>query len=175
MKKILIPLMALASLGLFAQKSQLNQLFDKYSGKEGYTSVYITKYMFDLFAEISNEQDEKEFREVTSNLNAIKILIANEEIGDQGKSAFTQEVRSILPQNEYKEMMVVKEGPETITFLVRENQGRISELVMTLEGGSEQMVLFLEGDISLKDLSKLSQTMNVEGFEHLEKIDDEKK
>ena len=71
--------------------------------------------------------------------------------------------------------MVVKEGPETITFMVRENQGRISELVMTLEGGSESLVLFLEGDISLKDLSKLSQSMNVEGFEHLEKIENEKK
>ena len=50
MKKLAIILLAILPMLGMAQESQLNALFNKYSGQDGYTSVYITSYMFGMFS-----------------------------------------------------------------------------------------------------------------------------
>lgn len=66
--------------------------------------------------------------------------------------------------------MIVKDGSETITFLIHEKKSVISEFVMLIEEKEEVALIFLEGDIDLNRLSKLSKSMKVTGFEHLDKI-----
>ncbi|CAN0298878.1 unnamed protein product, partial [Chrysoparadoxa australica] len=55
-----------------AQNSVVQQLFDKYSGQEGFTSVHISSYMFELFSKF--DQEDKELQEITRSLKSIKIL-----------------------------------------------------------------------------------------------------
>ena len=74
MKKIVFLLILALPILSYAQESQLNTFFEKYSGKDGYTSVYITKYMFELFKKIDNTQKDKEFNEAVTRLKSIKIL-----------------------------------------------------------------------------------------------------
>ncbi len=171
-KTIIMLLVVLSPVWLMAQNSKLNDFFDKYSGQEGYTSVYITKYMFELFAKISDEQEDKEFKEMTSKLNAIKILVADslKELRNGGK--FQKELLQILPKTNYKDLMIVKEGRQNIRFLIREEKSKISELVMIVTGDDDPVLMFLEGDIDLKSISKMSKSMTIKGFEHLEKVDD---
>lgn len=173
MKKVIIMLLVVLSpVWLLAQNSKLNDFFNKYSGQEGYTSVYITKYMFELFAKISDEQEDKEFKELTSNLNSIKILTADSLMEARNGGKFQKELLQILPKTNYKELMIIKEGKQDIRFLIREEKSKISELVMIVTGQGEPVLIFLEGDINLKNISKLSKSMKIKGFEHLEKIDD---
>ena len=172
MKKIIIILLVVLSpIWLFAQNSKLNDFFDKYSGQEGYTSVYITKYMFELFAKISDEKEDKEFKELTSKLNAIKILTADSTMEVRNGGKFQKELLQILPKSNYKDLMIIKEGKQDIRFLIREEKSKISELVMIITGQGEAVLIFLEGDIDLKNVSKLSKSMKIKGFEHLEKVD----
>ena len=49
-KLIFIMAVTIFTMQGMAQESQLNKIFDKYSGQEGYTSIHITSYMFELFA-----------------------------------------------------------------------------------------------------------------------------
>lgn len=171
-KVIIIILVVLSPTILIAQNSKLNDFFEKYSGQEGYTSVYITKYMFELFAKISDEQEDKEFKELTSNLNSIKILTADSLMEVRNGGKFQKELMQILPKTNYKELMIIKEGKQDIRFLIREEKNKISELVMIVTGQGEPVLIFLEGDINLKNISKLSKSMKIKGFEHLEKVDD---
>ena len=174
MKKIALILFLCLPLLANAQQSQLNSFFEKYSGKEGYTSVYITKYMFDLFKKIGNASEEKEFNDITTRLKSIKILIVDSVTNVNSKVKFQHELLSVLPKDIYKELMIVKEGSETISFLFRGEGDKISEFVMTVVGKDSPTLILLEGDIDLKQLSKLSKTMNIEGFEHLDKVDEKK-
>jgi len=155
---------------LLAQNSPVDRLFDKYSGKEGFTSVYISKYMFNLFSEINSGDDE--FGQVVKGLNGIKILTTDSPI--QGVN-FHKEIMKELPAKDYKELMVIKEKDQDIKFLVKEVGGKITELLMII-GGVDNALICIQGDnINLKNISNLSKSMNIEGLENLEKIEEKGK
>ncbi len=155
-----------------AQNSALNDLFEKYSGKDGYTSVYITKYMFNMFKDVENKTEEGDFEKVATKLNFIKILTFDDGANKTAKENFSNDLLSKLPKSSYKEIMVIKEGSETIKFLFKEGSNKNSELVMLVSGSDDPVLLFMEGDIKMSDLSKLSKTTNIDGFEHLKKVDE---
>ena len=67
--------------------------------------------------------------------------------------------------------MTVKDKDNDMKFLIKEEAGVITELLMVIHGETEFFLLSLIGDIDLKQISKLSKSMAIDGFEHLNKID----
>jgi hypothetical protein len=165
MKRLIIILSLIAIAGSsMAQKSPVDKLFEKYSGKEGYTSVYISEYMFTLFSSIKSE--DKEFNEVVKGLSGIKILATDSPV----KINFHSEIMKDLPQKDYKELMVIKEKDQNMTFLIKDKGGKIVELLLIV-GGSENVLISIQGsDINLKNISNLSKSMNIDALEALENI-----
>ena len=158
----------------FGQTSATDKLFDQYSGKKGYTSVYITHHMFDLFSKIETDEEDEEFMDVVSGLNGIKILTLSDEFQTPEKSLrFYKMIQESLPENEYKELMIVKEEEEEVKFFIREKGDKITELLMIVKDKKESLFLTLSGDIDLKKISKLSKSMKIDGLEHLDKIEEE--
>jgi len=171
MKRITLTFFMFISLLTTAQETPALKFFDKYSGQEGYTSIYITKYMFDFFEKVSNDDEDKEFHEITSKLNAIKILTLDSAINADKSVKFNSELSQNLPKSDYKQMMVVKDGKQTINFIIKEKSNKISEFLMIVYGDGDPVLIILEGDINLKNISKLSKTMDINGFKYLDKID----
>lgn len=173
MKKIIINfVLTVCSIAIYAQNTAVDRLFDKYSGKDGFTTVYVSKYMFNLFAQIeSDDEDFNEFEEVVSKLNSIKILASD---GTEALSGinFYNEIMNELPVKEYKELMRIKEKDQDMKFLIREDNGNINELLMVVGGLRENVLISIQGNIDLETISKLSKTMNIEGMENLEKIEE---
>ena len=168
MKKVILSLLILLlTTTLFAQRTPVDDLFDKYSGKEGFTSVYITSYMFSMFSDL--ETDDPEFDALVKNLKAIKILATDETYN--GNANFYKEIVDKLPMSEYKELMVVKEKDQDVKFLINEKNGRIIELLLIAGGKDENALISIQGNIDLKNISKLAKTMQIDGLEHLEEID----
>jgi len=169
--------LATALLGFtFALQAQsiMDNLFEKYSGSEGYTSVYISKYMFDMFRndETSQKPDEDELEKVISKLEGIKILVTDDDPATPAPVNLYREIMKLIPSSAYKEVMVVKEKDKDIKFFVKENKDkRVSELLMIIGGTDESVLISIVGDIDMKNISKLAKTMNVEGMENLEKIE----
>ncbi|MDY0253996.1 MAG: DUF4252 domain-containing protein [Tenuifilaceae bacterium] len=150
---------------LFAQKSPVDKLFDRYAGKEGYTSIFISEYMFTLFANL-NEAD-KEFQDVVKGLSGIKILATDKQNLDVD---FHKEVMNELPANDYKELMVIREKDQNLTFLIKDIKGKIVELLLIV-GGSDNVLISIRGsDINLQNISKLSKSMNIDALGPLENI-----
>ncbi len=168
MKKVIVHLIfLLMPCMLFAQKTPVDELFDKYSGKEGFTTVYITSYMFSMFTNL--ETDDPEFDDLMKNLKAIKILATDETYS--GNANFYKEIIDKLPMDQYKELMVIKEKDQDVKFLVNEKDGKIIELLLIAGGKDENALISIQGNIDLKNISKLSKSMQIEGLEHLEEID----
>jgi hypothetical protein len=160
---------------ILAAQSPADKLFDKYSGQDGYTSVYITQHMFGLFADVETEEDESGFMDLVKNLDRIKILAVDDESKELNQSVnFYDEIMKNFPEGIYEELMVVKKKDQDVKFYVLKDGNKIVELLMIAGGVDDNVLISIQGDIDLKTISKLSKTMNLEGMENLENIEDEK-
>jgi hypothetical protein len=169
MKRVLTGgLFFILALGVFGQKSAVDEVFDRYSGKEGYTTVYISSFMFNLMNSLEVDDPEyNEFKKATAGINSIKILTQE---GD-GSAPFGKELISMLPRSEYKEMMVVKEEDEEVLFLAREQGGRISEFLLIVSGGGEDALIAIQGDIDLESIASIASGLDMPGIDNLEDMD----
>ena len=173
--KIAMAIFALTSFGLNAQ-SPADELFDKYSGMDGFTSVYITQHMFSLFADIETDGDEDEFIELVKNLKCIKIISVDDESKELNSEVnFYDEIMNDMPEANYEELMIVKKKGQDVKFLVRKEDKNIKELLMIVGGVDDNTLISIQGDIDLKTISKLSKTMKIKGMENLEDIEEDEK
>ena len=158
-----------------AQKSPVDKLFDKYSGKDGYTTVYITKYMFQMFKNTDqmNSGDAADFNKVLGKLDNIKILAVDDDSKIEGKVNFYDEIMKELPRDQYNELMVVKDKDSDVVFLAREKDGVIVELLLIAGGSSnsDNVLISIQGVIDLENIAKLSRGLGIEGMESLERMD----
>ena len=133
---------------------------------DGYTTVSISQSMFELFSSIANDKDDQDFKNITSRLTGIKILSCEAKGGAKNGQEFYHEVIRNLPQPEYQVLMDINDGGEPVKFLIKKQGNKTTELVMAV-GGAEPCLMVLQGDIDLKQISKLSKSMNIKGFDHL--------
>jgi hypothetical protein len=163
---------------LNAQNSSAIALFDKYSGKDGFTTVSISKELFGMFADMNTDDpDAKEVKAMMEQLDGIKILMY--ETNDStntgaGLAGFKSEI-SKLQTSGYTELMVVKQTNEEVKFLVMKKGDKIGELLLVINGDKEAGFISITGTIDMATIGKLSKTMNFEGMDKLEQLNEEKK
>lgn len=171
MKKLLLLAFAIMPFLAMAQESPALKFFDKYSGKKGYTSVYITKHTFDFFAKITSEDEGEAFKENISGINTIKVIINEAPSNSLAENLFYKELLPSIPKTTYDEILLVKEDEQVYQFFAKELNDKISEFLLVAYGPDENILVIIDGDIDLKRLSKLSGTMKIEGFDRLGDID----
>ncbi|UCH13964.1 MAG: DUF4252 domain-containing protein [Bacteroidales bacterium] len=172
MKRIIVFIVsAIIAINIQSQ-SPADKVFDKYSGMEGFTTVYITKYMFDLFKDVENGEVSDEMQEAISRLNSIKILASDDDPGTKTSINLYNEVMKNLPKEEYKELMVIKEKDEKVEFLIREKNKKIIELLLLVDSPDESVMISIQGDnIDMKNIGKITKSMNIEGMEKLDNME----
>ena len=168
---IVMLLTFLISVSAMSQKDPVDRIFDKYSGQEGYTTVYISSKMFSLFAEI--DPDDQELQDMMNGLKSIRILASDDsdESGGDGIN-FYKEVMKDLAVEKYEELMVVKDGNQDLKFLIREENGKIVELLLVGGGDGDNVLISIRGIIDMKNIGKIGKALDVEGLENIEKIDE---
>ena len=171
-KLVLIIAILVTPLMSFAQGG----LFDKYEDMEGVGSGVVNSKMFQMISSIEIDMDDPEAAamfEMIKKIKSLKFLTT----GD--KSISTQ--------------MSFKDGNQTVKFYVREgaNSNEVKELLMFVNGLKEltkdsdisingekreieTVIVSLLGDINLKEISKITKSMNIPGGEHLKKAGDKK-
>jgi len=165
MKRIIIGgMLIMLTLFTMGQNSAVDKVFDKYSGKEGYTTVHISSFMFNMLNSLETDDPEfDEFKKATAGIQSIKIL--TQDGGDS--EAFGAELLEMLPRSEYKEMMVVKDQDEDVLFLAREENGKITEFLLIVSGGGEDALIVIQGDIDLESIASIASGLDMPGFENL--------
>jgi len=167
-RTIIMSVMFLLGTLAFGQQSAVDKVFDKYSGKEGYTTVYISSFMFNLLNSLEVDDPEyNEFKKATSGIKSIKILTQD---GSDSES-FGKELLAMLPRSEYQEMMKVKDQEEEVLFLAKESGGKISEFLLIVSGGSDDVLIAITGDIDLESLSSIASGLDIPGMENLDELE----
>jgi len=188
-KLILILAIAILPIASFAQS-----IFDQFEDLDGVTSVVVNQNMFKLLSRIdveTNDPESQEYINMIENLTSLKVLTT----GDEAiSSKMKGEVDRYLKRSKLQELMRVKDGEQTVKFYIKEgkNEDHVSELLMFITGLKEvtkdadvtinghkrefeTVLLTLTGDIDLKQISKLTNQMDIPGGKQLEKAGKEKK
>jgi len=179
MKKLVFSLAILAFLmaSLYTNaQSPVDKIFEKYAGQEGFTSVNVSKEMFQMIQQMAagsaNDTSMKDLKVIMEQLSGLKVLSFHFDSTKISKAVSVyNEFSSLFPASSYKELMTVNEGREYIKFLTKQDaSGKIAEMVMLAKDKNEVTVLSLTGNIDLSYLSKLSKGMNIHGMENFQKI-----
>jgi hypothetical protein len=173
---VIVVMMALGAGSLFAQNSAALSLYDKYGGKEGYTTVSISKDLFAMFAEMeTTDTNMQEVKAMMNQLDGIKVLMyETEDPANAELAKFKGEVSKIQTQG-YTELMVVKQSNEEVKFLTMKKGDKIGELLLIIVGEKEAGFVSITGNIDMKTIGQLSKTMNFEGMEKLNELNKEEK
>ena len=166
MKKFIIILgLVFMSLPFYAQNKAIDELFDKYAGRDGFTSVNING---GLLALASWVEDDKDTKSMLKDLNHVRILTM-EDHSDKNVN-FYNELIANIPVKDYQELMTVKEKGQDVKFLVKQSGGFIYELLMIV-GGEDNALISITGKINPKNLAKM-QGIIKSGEQHEEKQDE---
>lgn len=168
-KPIIFLLLILTSQLAFGQEDAISKFFNKYSDDENFTNIYISQRMFSMFSEIPVDENEKEVMEAINSLEGLRILSSDSVDGMK----LYKEAFKTLNAKSFEELMVIRDGNQELKFLIRESGGKIRELLMLSGEESSFFILSIVGNIDLKQISKLSKTMDVKGMENLENLKDE--
>ena len=172
MKKIsiLLVIMLLPTLNMFAQNDIISTLFSQYAEDENFTKVTVSSKMFQLFTNIEpGDKDEEEILDAISKLKGLKVL-ASDSVANP-RQLFDNVVKKITSEK-YEELMEVKDADEDMKFMIKETKGVISELIMVIGGNRRFVLISLYGEIDLKNISKLSKSLNIKGMEYLQHVND---
>lgn len=182
-KLVLIIAIALSPVVTFGQS-----LFDKYEDLDGVTSVVVNQKMFNMLAQIDVQTDDPEadeFLNMVKKLDNLKVLTTGDaKVSGQMKA----DVDKYLKTANLEELMRIKDGDQTVNFYVKngKDENHVKELLMFVNGLKEltknqditingekreveTVLLSLTGDIDLRQVSKLTNKMNVPGGKQLEK------
>jgi hypothetical protein len=154
---------------LSAQQDPVQSLFEKYAGKEGFTSVYLTGDLLKMASQIDSKDKNME---ILAKISEIKVLAQECEEGKPAGLNFHDQIWPALDKSAYKELLIVKDKDEDVKMLARENGKFITEFLIIVSGSDENVLVQIKGNLSLDEMNKLSNTFDIKGFEELKKLDE---
>ncbi len=172
--KIIVITLLLLPASIFAQ-SEIDNLYKKYAGEDGFTSINISPEMFKFLSSIDmsdSANEVKQSQNVMEQLDGLKILVY-EQPEDKAYIDFYKEIKNSLPLSDYAELMSIQDSESNIQFLIKKaGKNRISELLMIVKGDKEVLIMSMTGDIDMNTISDISNSLDVKGMENLDKLND---
>lgn len=169
MKKSFLLLTALfLTIAIQAQTNPVDEMFNKYSEKDGFTIVTISSRMFGMFANLDSENPDTD--NLIRRLKSIRILSVEDTLLNINLN-FYSELSKKLDMSVYEELMVVKEGHDVTKFLIKENGNLISELLVIVGGPGGNSLISIKGDLSMKNISDLSKNVGIQELKTLEELE----
>jgi hypothetical protein len=171
MKKLIL-LITLICLGpsIQAQTNPIDEMFNKYSEKDGFTIVTISGKMFSMFANM--DEENKDADNVITKLKSIRILSVEDTLLNVNLNFYT-ELSKKLDMAVYEDLMLVKEGKDITRFLIKQTRNIISELLIVTGGPGGNSLISIKGDLNLKSISELSESVGIDELKSLDKIEKE--
>jgi hypothetical protein len=133
-------------------QSSYSQFFDKNKNTHGVESFTISTSLFRFFL----DSDEQELKDLLNKLDEVSFFIA-----DSTTPALASELEKTLPEKEYKELMVVKNGASTVRFKAKEKSDKVNEVVMIVTEPNSLVVMCIKCDITFKEAKALASSVNI--------------
>lgn len=136
------------------QKS-IDKLFEKYAGKDGFTTVTISGDLLKLAASLDNDKNEE--NSFPATITEIRILTQD----DDGITTdnFYSEVMKDINLGDYEEFMRVKESNQDLRMLIRAEGNKIKEFLLVAGGDEDNAIIQIKGMMTFSEAKKISENM----------------
>lgn len=163
MKRIILVLALFVAPFLVNAQDFIDDIFSKYSGKDNFTSIVVSKDLFDFAFTLDNDKDMEKLKGKISDL---KILISENQ--SEGNVGFTNEIRDNISKNSYLSLMEILDGKNKVNFYVKKNNDKIIHLLLLATEKEKEVLLSIKGEFTMKELAEIGKDSNVNGsFHHL--------
>lgn len=163
MKRMVFTLVIAAlATALYGQKDPLDDFFDNYSEREGYSSVIINGNIFGLLRAVDDDPDLEELdRKVTS----VRIVSRKGSLR-AGDAGLLSEIGKVIRRGRYEELMTVRDHDSDLRFMVKSRGDVITELLV-VSSGQNEAVIQVCGKLTREDVERMSEG-NGDGHARLE-------
>ena len=158
MKRIVLLVMAVAFPAfIMAQNSAVDKLFNKYSGKDGVTTVSISPELFQIVKAMDIEEiDDADIP--FDKIASVKILTIEDE--DQWEDVnFYTEIEKDLDVSNFQEVMTVNDGGEMVRIWMKVEKNEMSEFLLIV-GGDDNVLVYITGNFNMDDLEELAESVD---------------
>lgn len=152
--------------------SNAQSQFDKFEDIDGVSSVIVNQKAFELMSKIGAETDD-EYLDLIKNIKTLKVFATEDpNVAKQMRA----EADRYLKNGNLEELMRVKDKDDNVKIYVREgsNENFVKELFMFVnnasDGNNETVIISLTGNIDLRQVSKLTDKMDLPGGDELKKV-----
>jgi len=150
MKRLLIFIvLTITATLVFGQKS-IDDLFERYAGKDGFTTVTINGNLLKLAHCFGDNDDENS---LPVNISEIRIL-AQDNDSMKVENFYKMVIRDIDLKN-YDEFMRVKESDQDLRMLVRSEGNKFKEFLL-IAGGKDNALIQIKGNMTYEEAKKFS-------------------
>jgi hypothetical protein len=158
MKRIVLLVMAVAFPAfIIAQNSAVDKLFNKYSGKEGVTTVSISPELFQIVKAMDIEEiDDADIP--FDKIASVKILTIEDEEQWEGVNFYT-EISEDLDVSNFEEVMTVNDGGEMVRIWMKVEENEVSEFLLIV-GGDDNVLVYITGNFNMNDLEELAESVD---------------
>ena len=189
MKKLLITLCAI----LISNITLAQSVFDKFEDNDEVTTVVLNQRMFKMLASFDIDLDDPEDQKTLDAIKKVKSIkifsTGNSQIASEMKTSVNKHIKS----SKLDELMRIKDGDINVKFYVLEGKDEfhVKELLMYMTGlkeitkgeievngkkrDVEAVIITLTGDIDLREVAKMTESIDMPGGEQLKKATKSKK
>jgi hypothetical protein len=150
-KHLLILVLSVLAITAPAQKS-IDNLFDKYAGRDGFTTVTINGALLKM-AEWFGQDEGDDI--LPGHISQIRILSQDDE--HMKVDNFYTSVINDLDMSKYEEFMRVKSTDQDLRMLVRTDGDKFKEFLL-IAGGDENAIIQIKGSMTMSDAKKFSES-----------------
>ncbi|WP_343764751.1 DUF4252 domain-containing protein [Gangjinia marincola] len=152
------------------------QNFDKYENMKDVKSMVVTSKMFKLLTKIdldSNDPETQQYIDLIENLDNIKVFATESQ---SLRSQMKADVTSYLSSSSLDELMRFNDDGKSVKLYSKpgKNSDYVKEVFMFIDGIEDgkpmSVVVQIKGDLSLKQIGRLAEDLNITGADQLKKV-----
>lgn len=158
MKRVLFLLVVIALPAMMiAQNSAVDNLFNKYKGQEGVTTVMIGPELFQVMKGL--DIDDLEDSDIPfDKVSSVKILTIEDEDAFEGVN-FYNEIKGDLRTDDFAEVMTVNDGGEVVRMWMKAENQKVLEFLLIV-GGDDNVLIYITGNFNMNDLEGLAESFD---------------
>ena len=165
MKPILLFLLAFLLLFSSCEYNPgVSEAFTKYRFKDGVTTITIPGWVIGMAANFGDVN--KNERELLQSIDKVRVLVIEDDDLNARVNLHKEFSTKINRNNDYEELLSVRDDNDNITIFGRMDKNIITEMVI-LVGGDDNAMIYVRGEIDpelLKNEIKISDKEKLLGF-----------
>jgi hypothetical protein len=151
MKRLLLFIVLTITATLAYGQKSIDELFDRYAGKDGFTTVTINGNLLKLAHCFADNDDENA---IPAHISEIRILTQDND-SMKVENFYNAVIKDIDLKN-YDEFMRVKESNQDMRMLVRSEGNKFKEFLL-IAGGTDNALIQVKGNMTYEEAKKFSR------------------